>query len=400
MSAKVQEIMSILTPPPSELDDCDMNRLLTCSPALSHFCYPSPTPSYRTFCADMQSTKDNNNLAGAGTTNSFFTQEELPYAVEDNGSQQMFFNTNTNSGFYQTSLNSSERAALYDATLDMPLDDSLSEYQAYDQSHWMTYSSYEGVQPMMAYSTDTINTPFPLLDTSHPPTATNLIPPTPQTTIQTPFNFDAAPNQYSSSHLSTTPSYPQLPSQHSVRSLSSLSRSCSPIPASYDHFNASHQTPSPVPSSSGLQPRPALRSDSTSSSTSLHAYGITVPSADPTTQAWRCAYPGCTSRATFIRGCDLRKHYNRHSKHLFCRVDGCPQSQAAAEAAARPQIDGVLTGGFSSKKDRARHEAKHNPGIRCEWKGPEGEECGRVFSRMDNMKDHVRRIHKKVPGNQ
>jgi len=213
MSAKVQEIMSILTPPPSELDDCDMNRLLTCSPALSHFCYPSPTPSYRTFCADMQSTKDNNNLAGAGTTNSFFTQEELPYAVEDNGSQQMFFNTNTNSGFYQTSLNSSERAALYDATLDMPLDDSLSEYQAYDQSHWMTYSSYEGVQPMMAYSTDTINTPFPLLDTSHPPTATNLIPPTPQTTIQTPFNFDAAPNQYSSSHLSTTPSYPNcLPS--------------------------------------------------------------------------------------------------------------------------------------------------------------------------------------------
>lgn len=90
---------------------------------------------------------------------------------------------------------------------------------------------------------------------------------------------------------------------------------------------------------------------------------------------WRCAYPGCSSHAVFTRGCDLRKHYNRHSKHLFCRHEGCPQA---------------TEGGFSSKKDRARHEAKHNPGVLCEWEG-----CGRVFSRVDNMKDHVRRIHKK-----
>lgn len=90
---------------------------------------------------------------------------------------------------------------------------------------------------------------------------------------------------------------------------------------------------------------------------------------------WRCAYPACTSQAIFRRGCDLRKHFNRHRKHLFCRHEGCPQSKQ---------------GGFSSKKDRARHEAKHNPGIACEWDG-----CGRVFSRVDNMKDHVRRIHRR-----
>jgi hypothetical protein len=90
---------------------------------------------------------------------------------------------------------------------------------------------------------------------------------------------------------------------------------------------------------------------------------------------WRCAYPACTSQALFRRGCDLRKHFNRHRKHLFCRHEGCPQSKQ---------------GGFSSKKDRARHEAKHNPGIVCEWDG-----CGRVFSRVDNMKDHVRRIHRR-----
>ena len=81
--------------------------------------------------------------------------------------------------------------------------------------------------------------------------------------------------------------------------------------------------------------------------------------------SWNCAYPGCASKSTFNRGCDLRKHYKRHTKTLFCRQEGCPQATA---------------GGFSSKKDRARHEAKHNPDIACEWKG-----CDRLFSRTDNM---------------
>lgn len=114
--------------------------------------------------------------------------------------------------------------------------------------------------------------------------------------------------------------------------------------------------------------------------------------------SWSCAWPGCTSRSRFTRACDLRKHYKRHSKTLFCRHDGCPQA---------------TEGGFSSKKDRARHEAKHNPMITCEWDG-----CGRLFSRVDNMvsqrrhkcvclvfeyvltssetqKDHVRRVHER-----
>ncbi|KAB8070282.1 hypothetical protein BDV29DRAFT_194202 [Aspergillus leporis] len=102
----------------------------------------------------------------------------------------------------------------------------------------------------------------------------------------------------------------------------------------------------------------------------LTNYGI--PNSDHT---WRCAYPGCTSQTVFRRGCDLRKHYNRHRKHLFCRHNGCPQA---------------VQGGFSSKKDRDRHEAKHNPLVGCDWEG-----CQRMFSRVDNMKDHVRRIHKR-----
>lgn len=94
---------------------------------------------------------------------------------------------------------------------------------------------------------------------------------------------------------------------------------------------------------------------------------------------YRCAHPTCTSQTTFRRICDLRKHYNRHQKLFFCRYEGCP---AAVESGG---------GGFSSKKDRARHEAGHNPGIRCETSARTG--CTRVFSRVDNMRDHVRRIH-------
>ncbi|KAF9883489.1 hypothetical protein FE257_003403 [Aspergillus nanangensis] len=107
------------------------------------------------------------------------------------------------------------------------------------------------------------------------------------------------------------------------------------------------QTPSPIPmpptSSSSLTPSPI---DPFPKEKDLSNYGL--PNPDGT---WRCAYPGCTSSTVFRRGCDLRKHYKRHRKHLFCRHEGCPQAVA---------------GGFSSKKDRDRHETKHNPGVECE----------------------------------
>jgi hypothetical protein len=92
----------------------------------------------------------------------------------------------------------------------------------------------------------------------------------------------------------------------------------------------------------------------------LNLYGFMNPEG-----TWSCAYPGCTSRAVFTRGCDLRKHHKRHTKSFFCRYPGCTQASG---------------GGFSSKKDLARHEAKHNPGVVCEWTG-----CDRIFSRVDNM---------------
>ena len=124
---------------------------------------------------------------------------------------------------------------------------------------------------------------------------------------------------------------------------------------------------SPSPSSS------SSRAHHPSSPHDLSTYGHL----NPESGAWTCAYPHCSSRATFIRPCDLRKHFNRHSKNFFCRYEACAQSHEA---------------GFSSKKDRLRHESKHNPGVQCEWDG-----CERVFSRVDNMRNHMARSESSFP---
>lgn len=124
----------------------------------------------------------------------------------------------------------------------------------------------------------------------------------------------------------------------------------------------------------GSRSRAASGSDYSRSSSpnpaELRNFGYPLPDG----RSWRCAHPGCTSQAVFTRGCDLRKHFRRHTKTLFCRHEDCRQS----------------TDAFSSKKDRDRHEAKHKPGVVCQYQG-----CERVFSRVDNMKDHMRRIHYK-----
>jgi hypothetical protein len=108
-----------------------------------------------------------------------------------------------------------------------------------------------------------------------------------------------------------------------------------------------------------------------------------------------CTFPGCRSRVQFNRACDLRKHYKRHVKRWTCRSCGGADNCGAI---------------FSSRKDRDRHEARHNPSVPCAWEG-----CERVFSRIDNMvspaleltsvsyaeltlmkRDHFRRIHRTI----
>ncbi|KAI9829229.1 MAG: hypothetical protein M1819_006409 [Sarea resinae] len=169
-------------------------------------------------------------------------------------------------------------------------------------------------------------------------------------------------------HFSPAP----LPPQHlSASGYSTQSRPASISASSTDHPQylsppdaAARSPESSLDGSYATDYQPAAQSevsDSSSPSTSeLQQYGSYIGSG-----RWKCAYPGCQSPAEFKRGCDLRKHFKRHSKTMFCRHPGCPQA---------------TKGGFSSKKDRGRHEAKHNPTIECAWEG-----CDRKFSRVDNM---------------
>jgi hypothetical protein len=360
-----QEAMFSLTPPPSEFDEVDKHALLTCSPPLTGFVYPSPAPSH--------SPRPLKALPSDSLSLSHEDLTELP--PFDDGPIQL---PTSNDMFY--SFGGSDTSFLPVSNMpeqDMPPYSSATYPPVSTQGSWMPFSSYPPPSSIPSFdSTSTAR--YPPFETTMSHNYTNIIPPTPQDIAPASFDFNTMPRSDTHHHLSTSPAFSQQSSHAS--SLSSLSRS--PSPGLYSMSG----------SGSVVAGRSALRSNSTSSNSSLHAYGIPVQDPSSAQPAWRCAYPGCTSRATFTRGCDLRKHYNRHSKHLFCRVDGCPQSQAASAARS---TDGTLSGGFSSKKDRARHEAKHNPGIKCEWKGAHGEECGRIFSRMDNMKDHVRRIHKK-----
>ncbi|KAH7174901.1 transcription factor [Fusarium flagelliforme] len=101
-----------------------------------------------------------------------------------------------------------------------------------------------------------------------------------------------------------------------------------------------------------------------------------------------CPFPNCKSVAIFDSGRDFRRHYRQHFKRFFCRYAECPQS-----AQDLREVDGRR--GFATRKDRARHESKHKPTVQCPWHDQDGRQCLRVFSRVDNMRDHYRRIHKK-----
>jgi hypothetical protein len=386
MAVETQEGIFSMTPPPSEFDEFDKTALLTCSPSLPALCYPSPAPSSRGHNPSVSS--DSIYMLPSMSLSADPQPHDLHSISFDDTA------VDSPSFFPVPPTDPALTTHFHHAASPGPAPG--NPYTMYEQNQWFPYSNYPQPAPLLPYDSTSSSAHYPAY--SHHPSA-HIIPPTPQDVHPSHFDFNHIPTSTipSNHHLTASPSFSQVshPSSQSHRgSISSLSRSCSPIPS----LNRAETL------------GPSLRSNSINSNSSLHAYGIPVaepPSLMPTSlsaplsgvhggqsQSWRCAYPGCTSRATFTRGCDLRKHYNRHSKHLFCRVDGCPQSEAAAAARSK-SADQPLSGGFSSKKDRARHEAKHNPGIKCEWRGPEGEECGRVFSRMDNMKDHVRRIHNK-----
>ncbi|KAB8219343.1 hypothetical protein BDV33DRAFT_231581 [Aspergillus novoparasiticus] len=101
----------------------------------------------------------------------------------------------------------------------------------------------------------------------------------------------------------------------------------------------------------------------------------------------RCPVPRSRSTARLATPPDVRRPHRQQVKRFFCHYENCPQSV--------PDPQNPSKRGFAIRKDRDRHEAKHKPEIRCQWRNQHGEQCTRLFSRMDNMRDHVRRIHRR-----
>ena len=179
----------------------------------------------------------------------------------------------------------------------------------------------------------------------------------------------------------SAPAYPTLTSSPEYNfagfsSGSEPSASYAPSTSSISSTSSAYYSPTtlsvPLGGSSQVQnlsgqSRPVMSRSPSPNTSDLYNYGTL----NTDSRTWKCAYPGCHSKAIFVRPCDLRKHFHRHNKNFFCRHEGCPQARE---------------GGFSSKKDRARHESKHNPGVPCEWEG-----CERIFSRVDNMRNHMQR---------
>ena len=125
----------------------------------------------------------------------------------------------------------------------------------------------------------------------------------------------------------------------------------------------------------------------------LSKYEITKYDKNTSSFSRRCGYPGCKTERDFARACDLRKHITRHQKKFHCRYDRCYQSLSHQNPALPSTKRHVSSTGFSTRKDRSRHEAKHEPLAQCEWGIKQLGKCLRMFSRVDNMRDHVRRVH-------
>jgi hypothetical protein len=106
---------------------------------------------------------------------------------------------------------------------------------------------------------------------------------------------------------------------------------------------------------------PSLSRSLSPTSPDLRAYGF--PNKNGT---WNCSYPGCTSRAVFTRGCDLRKHHKRHTKSFFCR-------HMVTQIVHSLKVE-------VSRVRRILHDTKRNTTLECFAIGKGVTECSAVWT--------------------
>ncbi|KAI1416285.1 hypothetical protein F5Y13DRAFT_154987 [Hypoxylon sp. FL1857] len=96
-----------------------------------------------------------------------------------------------------------------------------------------------------------------------------------------------------------------------------------------------------------------------------------------------CSFPGCKeTNKVFDRPCEWNKHMDKHYRPYKCTVPGCEK------------LDGFTYGGGLSRHEREVHGKHGGPknALYC----PHGN-CkrhdGKVFTRMENLNEHLRRVH-------
>ncbi|CUS13615.1 unnamed protein product, partial [Tuber aestivum] len=182
----------------------------------------------------------------------------------------------------------------------------------------------------------------------------------PENYFSSPENYFSSPENCLSSpnYLSSPENYPSSPGNFISFDPSITSPSPADTPASATPSSGDRAPRTPPQSPSPPEPSPPP-----------------LPTPEPLQKpdgTWACPEPGCPHPG-HKRRCDARKHHKSHTKPYPCRRRGCDYRS-------------------SNAKDRERHydtrHAKITDHPLCPAPG-----CGVHKSRVDNMRDHIRRKH-------
>ncbi|KAF8542954.1 hypothetical protein BDD12DRAFT_875474 [Trichophaea hybrida] len=150
-----------------------------------------------------------------------------------------------------------------------------------------------------------------------------------------------------------------------------------PLPPPYDHRNELPSLPWPptAPPRRYPEPIPSIGGP--------HIHDPWVDNRNPNhvmrevpDTGYRCSSARCRFTASSPE--QLTRHQQKHLKIHYCRFTPCPRTE-----------------GFATPNDRERHEKSIHKIPGCYWKCLDNNcgSYGKEFSRRDNLKDHLKRMH-------
>ncbi|KAG0123790.1 hypothetical protein HOY82DRAFT_494826 [Tuber indicum] len=170
------------------------------------------------------------------------------------------------------------------------------------------------------------------------------------------FSFGSPSSNFPSSPVETPNSFKSSPGDQIPQTPISLEPNSPPPPA-----------PEPLKNPDGTWAFPQA-------GTSLEPSSPPTPAPEPVQNpdgTWACPQAGCTHPG-HKRRCDARKHHKSHTKPYPCKMRNCTYRSSNAKDRERH---------YDTRHASTKHPACPAPG------------CGVLKSRVDNMRDHIRRKH-------